>query len=72
MLVGKVEPGLWINQRRRWAVSWHRTRSSIWRKNTNVTVAWWNGETPEIIDIGMVGEIIGINPLVIDLDQEIN
>jgi acetylglutamate kinase len=29
-----------------------------------------NGETPEIIDIGMVGEIIGINPLVIDsLDE---
>ena len=36
----------------------------------NVTVASSNGEPPEIIDIGMVGEIIGINPLVIEsLDQ---
>src|ERR1043166_1194558 len=29
-----------------------------------------NGEEPEIIDIGMVGEIVGINPLIIDsLDE---
>src|SRR5437870_11361991 len=35
----------------------------------NVTVSN-NGEPPEIIDIGMVGEIVGINPLVIDsLDE---
>jgi len=42
----------------------------ILAKKMNVTVASPNGETPEIIDIGMVGEIIGINPLVIEsLDQ---
>src|SRR5919198_644364 len=30
-----------------------------------------NGEPPEIIDIGMVGEIIGINPLIIEsLDKD--
>ena len=35
----------------------------------NVTVSA-NGEPPEIVDIGMVGEIVGINPLVIDsLDE---
>jgi acetylglutamate kinase len=31
----------------------------------NISVSQ-NGEPPEIIDIGMVGEIVGINPLVID------
>jgi len=42
----------------------------ILAKKMNVTVASSNGESPEIIDIGMVGEIIGINPLVIEsLDQ---
>jgi acetylglutamate kinase len=36
----------------------------------NVTVASANGEPPEIIDLGMVGEIIGISPLVIEsLDE---
>ncbi len=43
----------------------------ILAKKMNVTVASANGEPPEIIDIGMVGEIIGINPLIIDsLDAE--
>lgn len=34
-------------------------------RKMNVTVSE-NGEPPEIIDIGMVGEIIGINPLIIE------
>jgi acetylglutamate kinase len=35
----------------------------------NVTVSD-NGKPPEIIDLGMVGEIVGINPLIIDsLDE---
>jgi acetylglutamate kinase len=42
----------------------------ILARKMNVTVASPNGAPPEIIDIGMVGEIIGINPLVIEsLDQ---
>src|ERR671919_2444597 len=42
----------------------------ILARKMNVTVASGNGESPEIIDIGMVGEIIGINPLIIEsLDQ---
>ncbi|MCZ6624840.1 MAG: acetylglutamate kinase [Deltaproteobacteria bacterium] len=41
----------------------------ILARKMSVTVAS-NGELPEIIDIGMVGEIIGINPLVIhSLDE---
>jgi acetylglutamate kinase len=41
----------------------------ILARKMNVTVSE-NGSPPEIIDIGMVGEIIGINPLIIDsLDQ---
>ena len=41
----------------------------ILARKMSVTVAS-NGESPEIIDIGMVGEIIGINPLVINsLDE---
>ncbi len=41
----------------------------ILARKMSVTVAS-NGESPEIIDIGMVGEIIGINPLVIhSLDE---
>src|SRR6185295_16889340 len=42
----------------------------ILAKKMSVTVESSNGEAPEIIDIGMVGEIVGINPLVIEsLDQ---
>jgi acetylglutamate kinase len=41
----------------------------ILARKMNVTVSA-NGEPPEIVDIGMVGEIVGINPLVIDsLDE---
>jgi acetylglutamate kinase len=41
----------------------------ILARKMNVTVSG-NGEPPEIVDIGMVGEIVGINPLVIDsLDE---
>lgn len=41
----------------------------ILARKMSVTIAS-NGELPEIIDIGMVGEIIGINPLVIhSLDE---
>ena len=41
----------------------------ILARKMNVKVSS-NGEAPEIIDIGMVGEIIGINPLVINsLDE---
>lgn len=38
-------------------------------RKMNVTVAS-NGEPPEIIDIGMVGEIVGINPTVINTLDE--
>ena len=42
----------------------------ILARKMNVSVPSSNGAPPEIIDIGMVGEIIGINPLVIEsLDQ---
>jgi acetylglutamate kinase len=37
----------------------------ILARKMNVTVAG-NGKPPEIIDIGMVGEIVGINPMIID------
>jgi acetylglutamate kinase len=37
----------------------------ILARKMNVTVSD-NGKPPEIIDIGMVGEIVGINPLIID------
>ncbi|HET9296664.1 MAG TPA: acetylglutamate kinase, partial [Candidatus Binatia bacterium] len=42
----------------------------ILARKMSVTVFSPNGAPPEIIDIGMVGDIIGINPLVIEsLDQ---
>lgn len=42
----------------------------ILARKMSVTVSSPNGAPPEIIDIGMVGDIIGINPLVIEsLDQ---
>jgi len=42
----------------------------IQARKMNLTVSSSNGEPPEIIDIGMVGEIVGINPKVINsLDE---
>jgi acetylglutamate kinase len=47
-----------------------RRVSSLAKKDERYRGESSNGEAPEIIDIGMVGEIIGINPLVIEsLDQ---
>ena len=65
---GKLETGLDLRDR---AVGLSgKDGGLILAKKMNVTVASANGESPEIIDIGMVGEIIGINPLVIEsLDQ---
>jgi acetylglutamate kinase len=73
VLVGKVNKEIvtLINQHGGMAVGLSgKDGGLILAKKMNVTVASGNGETPEIIDIGMVGEIIGINPLIIEsLDQ---
>jgi acetylglutamate kinase len=73
VLVGKVNKEIvnLINQHGGMAVGLSgKDGSLILAKKMNVTVASANGESPEIIDIGMVGEIIGINPLIIEsLDQ---
>ena len=73
VLVGKVNKEIvtLINQHGGMAVGLSgKDGGLILAKKMNVTVASTNGELPEIIDIGMVGEIIGINPLVIEsLDQ---
>ena len=73
VLVGKVNKEIvtLINQHGGMAVGLSgKDGGLILAKKMNVTVASPNGESPEIIDIGMVGEIIGINPLVIEsLDQ---
>jgi acetylglutamate kinase len=73
VLVGKVNKEIvtLINQHGGMAVGLSgKDGGLILAKKMNVTVASTNGEPPEIIDIGMVGEIIGINPLVIEsLDQ---
>jgi len=73
VLVGKVNKEIvtLINQHGGMAVGLSgKDGGLILAKKMNVTVASANGESPEIIDIGMVGEIIGINPLVIEsLDQ---
>lgn len=73
VLVGKVNKAIvtLINQHGGMAVGLSgKDGGLILAKKMNVTVASSNGEPPEIIDIGMVGEIIGINPLVIEsLDQ---
>jgi acetylglutamate kinase len=73
VLVGKVNKEIvtLINQHGGMAVGLSgKDGGLILAKKMNVTVASSNGEAPEIIDIGMVGEIIGINPLVIEsLDQ---
>jgi acetylglutamate kinase len=73
VLVGKVNKEIvtLINQHGGMAVGLSgKDGGLILAKKMNVTVASTNGEPPEIIDIGMVGEIVGINPLVIEsLDQ---
>jgi acetylglutamate kinase len=72
VLVGKVNKEIvtLINQHGGMAVGLSgKDGGLILARKMNVTVSN-NGESPEIIDIGMVGEIIGINPLVIDsLDE---
>jgi acetylglutamate kinase len=73
VLVGKVNKEIvnLINQHGGMAVGLSgKDGGLILARKMNVTVASPNGESPEIIDIGMVGEIIGINPLIIEsLDQ---
>jgi acetylglutamate kinase len=73
VLVGKVNKEIvnLINQQGGMAVGLSgKDGGLILAKKMNVTLASPNGESPEIIDIGMVGEIIGINPLIIEsLDQ---
>jgi acetylglutamate kinase len=72
VLVGKVNKEIvtLINQHGGMAVGLSgKDGGLILARKMNVTVSE-NGESPEIIDIGMVGEIVGINPLVIDsLDE---
>src|SRR6266700_3835412 len=71
-MVGKVNKEIvtLINQHGGMAVGLSgKDGGLILARKMNVTVSE-NGKPPEIIDIGMVGEIIGINPLVIDsLDE---
>jgi acetylglutamate kinase len=73
VLVGKVNKEIvtLINQHGGMAVGLSgKDGGLILAKKMNVTVASANGEPPEIIDLGMVGEIIGISPLVIEsLDE---
>ncbi|MGH7825468.1 MAG: acetylglutamate kinase [Candidatus Binatia bacterium] len=72
VLIGKVNKGIvtLINQHGGMAVGLSgKDGGLILARKMNVTVSE-NGEPTETIDIGMVGEIIGINPLVIDsLDE---
>src|SRR5262245_47836469 len=68
VLVGKVNKEIvtLINQHGGMAVGLSgKDGSLILARKMNLTVSA-NGEPPEIVDIGMVGEIVGINPLVID------
>ena len=72
VLVGKVNKEIvnLINQHGGMAVGLSgKDGSLILARKMNMTISE-NGKPPEIIDIGMVGEIVGINPLVIDsLDE---
>ncbi len=72
VLVGKVNKEIvtLINQHGGMAVGLSgKDGGLILARKMNVTISN-GGESPEIIDIGMVGEIVGINPLVIDsLDE---
>ena len=68
VLVGKVNKGIvnLINQHGGMAVGLSgKDGGLILARKMNVTVSD-NGKPPEFIDIGMVGEIVGINPLIID------
>jgi acetylglutamate kinase len=68
VLVGKVNKGIvnLINQHGGMAVGLSgKDGGLILARKMNVTVSD-NGKPPEIIDIGMVGEIVGINPMIID------
>ena len=68
VLVGKVNKGIvdLINQHGGMAVGLSgKDGGLILARKMNVTVSD-DGKPPEIIDIGMVGEIVGINPLIID------
>jgi acetylglutamate kinase len=72
VLVGKVNKEIvnLINQQGGMAVGLSGKDGALIRaRKMSVTVST-NGEPPEIIDIGMVGEIVGINPTVINsLDE---
>ncbi len=72
VLVGKINKAIvnLINQHGGMAVGLSgKDGGLIQARKMNVTVAS-NGEPPEIIDIGLVGEIVGINPTVINsLDE---
>jgi acetylglutamate kinase len=72
VLVGKVNKEIvtLINQHGGMAVGLSgKDGGLILARKMNVTVST-NGEPPEIIDLGAVGEIVGINPLIIDsLDE---
>ncbi|MBI2360891.1 MAG: acetylglutamate kinase [Deltaproteobacteria bacterium] len=72
VLVGKVNKEIvnLINQHGGMAVGLSGKDGALIRaRKMSVTVST-NGEPPEIIDIGMVGEIVGINPTVINsLDE---
>ncbi|MBI2987160.1 MAG: acetylglutamate kinase [Deltaproteobacteria bacterium] len=72
VLVGKINKEIvnLINQHGGMAVGLSGKDGNLIRaRKMNVTVAS-NGEPPEIIDIGLVGEIVGINPTVINsLDE---
>ncbi|HEX9662327.1 MAG TPA: acetylglutamate kinase [Candidatus Binatia bacterium] len=68
VLVGKVNKGIvnLINQHGGMAVGLSgKDGGLILARKMSVTVSD-NGKPAEIIDIGMVGEIVGINPLIID------
>ena len=68
VLVGKVNKGIvnLINQHGGMAVGLSgKDGGLILARKMNVTVSD-DGKPAEIIDIGMVGEIVGINPLIID------
>ncbi|HEX2226619.1 MAG TPA: acetylglutamate kinase [Candidatus Binatia bacterium] len=68
VLVGKVNKAIvnLINRHGGMAVGLSgKDGGLILARKMNVTVSD-NGKPPEIIDIGMVGEIVGINPLIID------
>ena len=72
VLVGKINKEIvnLINQHGGMAVGLSgKDGGLIQARKMNVTVAS-NGEPPEIIDIGLVGEIVGINPAIINsLDE---